>query len=383
MSVVPVFAADERVARACRAGGARACPVWPGDRRATSRRPAASSGCSRSGRGASSSSRAVTRSSRESPEPSTMRTPATGMPAAARSRLVDRGAGRGRARAERLVADRLQHHLGREVVAPVIHELEDLARAAPSRSSRAGPRRAGRGRVDRAAGDDPARVEQAVEVAPRRRGPGRRRGGCCARRGRRRAPRAAATRCRRTTAASRARSRFESNAESSPTMPPVTRRMPSRQRIPTSRLRSAEVSVGSPKPLRTSRPCHVLPDPPALAEHLGREAVARAELDERRVRDAELLVRRGLERDVGVAREDDLARSAARRPSPSTSAGTTPSIRSVPARRLCRLPASGARDCTADAADSARMPAATSERTHHQIGFCRTRRSPARREPRD
>ena len=257
MSVVPVL---PRTSVWCGVSSRRCwsvpgCPATgervPDDRRA-------SSGRSRSSRAASLSSRAVTRSSRESPEPSAMWTPASGTPAAARSRCVDARAAARRAEPERLVADRLQHHLGGEVVAPVIHELQDLReRLRVDRRERdgVGARRGRRG----AAGDDPARAEQLVEARRRReRGVGDERG-CRAPRGRRRAPRAAATRCRRTTPASPGATRIVSKADSSPAMPPVTRRMPMRQRMFTSRLRSDEVSAGSPKPLRTSRPCQVSP----------------------------------------------------------------------------------------------------------------------------
>ena len=71
------------------------------------------------------------------PSRPTIRTPASGTPAA---RSVARDDARHRPPSfpdrPRLGADRLQHHLRGEVVAVVIHELDDLRRAAASRSSR-------------------------------------------------------------------------------------------------------------------------------------------------------------------------------------------------------------------------------------------------------
>ena len=154
-------------ARACRAGGAASVPLSPATGSAA-RRSARSAGSFQISTSSAASSRAVTRSSRESPEPSTIRTPASGTPAARRSRRVTAAPAARRARPEHLGADRLQHHLGGEVVALVVHELRASRRAAPSRSSRAGRRPRARGPCRRAAGDDPARVEQPVERRGRR-----------------------------------------------------------------------------------------------------------------------------------------------------------------------------------------------------------------------
>ncbi len=92
-----------------------------------------------------------------------MWTPATGMPRGQEIASRHRGSRRGRALPERLVADRLQHHLGGEVVAPVIHELEDLGeRLGVDRRERNGsPARGARARSPR---DDAAGAEQAVEL---------------------------------------------------------------------------------------------------------------------------------------------------------------------------------------------------------------------------
>ena len=88
----------------------------------TSRR----SGSRQLSRSSEVTARAVRRSSSDRPEPSTIWTPASGTPAAARLRIDDRVAGGGRSRAADLGAEVLQQQLGDVVVAVVIHLREDV-----------------------------------------------------------------------------------------------------------------------------------------------------------------------------------------------------------------------------------------------------------------
>ncbi len=125
-----------------------------------------------------------------------------------------------------------------------------------------------------------------------------------------------------------------------------------------------------------------VPDPVALAEHLGREPVLGAELDQRPVGDRELLVRGGLERDVRVAGEDDLAarqRHDHRRRRSRDDAVDPERVGEAGVQAAC----SGARYCTSKDSGQGQDSCGDEERTHHQIGFCRMRRSPARRGPGD
>ena len=116
------------------------------------------------------SSRAVTRSERESPEPSTIRTPSSGTPASLRSRLVTAAPAAVAFVTRRPGADRLQHHLGREVVALVIHELKLVReRRRVDRCERHGALAGSTGA--RSSRNDPTGPEQGVEP-----------GGCCERR---------------------------------------------------------------------------------------------------------------------------------------------------------------------------------------------------------
>ena len=158
----------------------------------------------------------------------------------------DRGAGGRRALAEHLAADRLQHELGREVVAVGVDRLQQAARAAASRPSRAGPR-SGRARpVCASRASIPRAAQHAVE---QRRGGERgvaRPGGRRASRGRRRAPRAAATPMIANDGSQPVTVQRRSNHESSPTMWPVTRRMPRAAIRSARRPMSVAESVGSP-----------------------------------------------------------------------------------------------------------------------------------------
>ena len=355
-------------------------PFSPGDRERRPRRPAASLGSFQIRTSSAVSSRAVTRSSRESPEPSAMCTP--GHRDAVRGQVALRhgGAGRGRAEPERPVADRLQHHLGGEVVAPVVHELEDLRqRLRVDRRDRDRARPGGP--CDRAAGADPARVQEPVEVG--RGGQGRigdetvvpRRAVDDERRERRRLDAGEGREpAGRDALVVEGRGVADDPARHVPD--------PLAPEDPGEALQIGRRERRVAEPLDDELPLPRVPDPVALAEHLGREPVLGAELDERRVGDGELLVRGGLERDVRVAREDDLAARQRHdhRRRRSRDDAVDPERVGEAAVQAARA---GARDCAPEDSGQGQDSRGDDERAHHQIGFCRMRRSPARRGPRD
>ena len=220
-------------------------------------------------------------------------------------------------------------------------------------ASRTRARRA-RGPSARRAPSTPAGAEQPVEQ--RRGGERRARDGpaACASRGRRRAPRAAATRGRRTTGSQPGDRPARVEPRRRRRRRPVTRRIPQRRRSgrrarPRSRGRERRVAVA----LEDQPPVPDVPHPAALAEHLGAEAVARAELAERRVGDAELLVRGGLRAAVSalraktvspVVRSTAIAADApARRPAPRARGEVPVEARVVAPRRRARERAAAAR----------------------------------------
>ena len=239
---------------------------------------------------------AVIRSSDDSPEPSTSRTPAVGM--RGRAHLGDAP----RARPAALVPTPPSSvpRCLRSISAVKLSLSWFISRHDRRERIRACPRRAGRRR----------RARSRARCARRRRSCARR-APCGARaprgaaarapasraRGRPRAQRAAASRRRRSTASSRAPPRRVSNADSSPRIRPVTRRIPLARSVAASRRCRAEVSVGSPLPRRYRSPCQTRPGPPADPEHLRREAVLRAEPRQRGPRDGKLLVRRRMDRE--------------------------------------------------------------------------------------
>ena len=223
MFVVPVFARTRpNAGRYCEAV-ARACRSCRPPRASLARR-ASPSGRSRSRRAATASSRAVTRFERDRPEPSTTRTPASGTPAIARSRRTTEAPA---ADVPLPITSRpiaLSTQLGRVVVAVGVDRLEEVRQRPRVRlrePDRVRPRAAGL----RVARLDPARVEHAVE---QRRGGERRVG----------RPRPVVQPRSTTSAESGGDSttandgsqpvtvQRRSNHESSPTMWPVTRRMP-------------------------------------------------------------------------------------------------------------------------------------------------------------
>ena len=154
------------------ARGRRAHPVARACR--SRRRPASASnsagrrsGSSHAAWRSATSAAAVSRSSSERPEPSTMRTPASGIPLGRERRATTARAGGGRARAATAAPELLQQHLGGEVVALAVHRRDELPQ---------------RRRLDRGHGLGADGARCASRPRPRRaRPPGRARRGTAAR----------------------------------------------------------------------------------------------------------------------------------------------------------------------------------------------------------
>ena len=220
----------------------------------------------RAGRGRASSSsssevtaRAVRRSSSDRPEPSTICTPASGTPAAARAADHDGVAGGGRARAADLGAEILQQQLGDVVVAVVIHLGEDVRQRLRVRPARAAWRPAGAVPSEIAAGRDPRRAERLPELRGRR---DRRRerkavADQVAVRDERRQRRALLEEERRLPAR-RGADGVEPRlvGDQMPGHPPDARARRAGSRAASGR---PTTRVGSPKPFSTRLPCHTVP----------------------------------------------------------------------------------------------------------------------------
>ena len=170
---------------------------------------------------------AVTRSSEESPEPSTIRTPSVGIRAAAISSTTTCAPACARARRARRASPRclssisaVKLSLSRFIVRTITDSVAERSVARRAASPGALPEPG-------AAGDRRPRARRALRGGPAPRGAGERAPASPAR-GRRRAPRAAASRPPRSTPSIPAPPRRLSNADSSPRIRPVTLRDPGR-----------------------------------------------------------------------------------------------------------------------------------------------------------
>ncbi len=185
------------------------------------------------------------RSNRESPEPSAMRTPASGTPASAERRADDARAGRASSRASRRslrapsAPSRRRSCRSRAFICRTIRD-------SGSERSKAMVSDVGRCRPEPGApaDGDAAPLESVRERASSGGGRAVRAGE--ARAGDGRAPRAAATRCRGTTASSRARRGARRSACRRRRRGPRCAGSPSRRTRGRARSRSARASVGSP-----------------------------------------------------------------------------------------------------------------------------------------
>ena len=277
------------------AGDAMACTR-------TERRPASCQHCSRMATIACG----VSRSSEERPDPSAIVTPAVGTPFCASTPATTVAPAAVVPPVARHRAELLQEQLGREVVAVRVDGVEDLLERAGKRDGQhlaAGPERARLPR-DGDAGLDQQRAEFVGGRVRRGRRVALPRPGAVDDEGRERrrlldVERGLPARSRPHSCRRRTRPRR---------LIPVTRLMPAAgscaraAESATSERRVAvalEDEVAGPRPVGAER---------ALPAHLGREAELRAEHLQGRVRDRQLLVRRGHEPGGRVVRVDDLAR---------------------------------------------------------------------------